>query len=88
MDALLQRLSSPAIAIPILAFVVCSVYKRLNAPSIIPQGVPWVGRDSSKLFADTRAFLSSFYGGKEWLEAGYEQVHPPLMFVSVLRIWR
>lgn len=79
MDALLQHLSSLTVAIPILVLAVCSVYKRLTAVSLLPEGVPWVGRESSKLFADTRAILASFNRGREWLETGYNQVDSPLL---------
>ena len=84
MDALLQHLQNPAIAIPILLFIVCSVYNRLTAVSNIPKGVPWVGKDSSKLFADTRASLASFGSVTKWLEIGYETVHSPILCLEML----
>ncbi|KAL9135843.1 MAG: hypothetical protein Q9175_002948 [Cornicularia normoerica] len=73
MDALLHRLSSPTVALPILLFVVFSVYNRLTAVSNIPAGLPWVGKDSSNLFANTRAKLASFTNVREWLEVGYNK---------------
>ena len=78
MEALLQRLSSPAVSIPILILLTYSLYHRLNAVSKVPEGVPWVGKDPSKLFADTRAFLASFNAVKGWLAVGYAKVpsHP------------
>ena len=77
MDALLQPLSSPAVALPVLFLVLYSVYSRFTSVYIVPVGLPWVGKDSSKLFADTRATLASFGNVKEWLEIGYNKVTSP-----------
>lgn len=83
MDALLQCLSSPALALPIIFLVVCSVYNRLTAVSNIPAGLPWIGKDPSKLFANTRANLASFSSVREWLEVGYNKVHSPLRWSPI-----
>ena len=74
MEAFIQRLSSPAVAVPVLLLVIYSVYNRLTAVSNFPAGLPWTGRDSSKWFANTRASLGSFTSCREYLEAGYKQV--------------
>ena len=74
MDALIQRLPSPLIAIPLLVLIASSLYNRLTALSKVPEGVPWVGKDPSKFFAGTRAFLASFTGVREWLASGYDKV--------------
>lgn len=84
MDTLLQRLQSPAVAVPIILFIIYSIYNRLTAVPNIPEGVPWIGKDPSKLFADTRAFLASFGNGREWLRIGYEKVHSPLLSLNLL----
>ena len=79
MNALLERLSNPAVSIPVLILLTYSLYHRLSAVSRVPEGVPWIGKDSSKLFADTRAFLASFNAVKDWLAVGYDKVpSPPL----------
>ena len=88
MDAILQRLSNPAVTIPILLLVVCSVYNRLTAQSNIPEGIPWIGKDSSKLFAGTRTLLASFTSVREWLELGYHKVPSPSPCVFTLKLPR
>jgi cytochrome P450 len=35
--------------------------------------LPWVGKDPTKLFAETRAHLSSFSKVRQWLSEGYHQ---------------
>lgn len=84
MDTLLQRLQSPAVAVAIILFIIYSIYNRLTAVPSIPEGVPWIGKDSSKLFAETRAFLASFGNVTEWLEIRYEKVHSPLLSLNLL----
>lgn len=74
MEALLQRLSSPTVALPILFLVIYSIYNRLTAVSSLPAGLPWIGKDSGKIFADTRANLASFSSVRDWLEVGYNKV--------------
>ena len=74
MDPLLQSLPSPAVALPILLLVVYSLYNRLTAVSNIPAGLQWIGKDPSKVFADTRANPASFTSVREWLEVGYSKV--------------
>ena len=78
MDAFTQRLSSPAVVFPVLLLVVYSVYNRLTAVSNIPAGLPWIGKDSSKWFANTRVNLASFTRCREYLEAGYKKVPLPV----------
>jgi len=74
MDALVERLSHPSYAVPISLLIVYSVYTRLTSTSTVPSGLPWVGKDSSKLFADTRATFASFSNVRKWLGEGYEKV--------------
>lgn len=73
MEALLERVFYPSFAIPIALFVVYSIYTRLTSTSTVPSGLPWVGKDSNKRFADTRATLASFSNVREWLGDGYEK---------------
>ena len=73
MEAFFQLLSTPSVAIPFLLFVTFSVHNRLTRYNI-PKGVPWIGKDTSKVFAGTRASIAGLKDVKKWLEAGYEQV--------------
>lgn len=81
MEALIQRLSSPAIALPLLSLVFYSLYKRLTAVSRIPADLPCISKYPSKVSADIRANLASITGVKDWLELGYNKVarlmYPP-----------
>lgn len=74
MDALIERLSNPTVAIIVALLVTYSIYSRLMATAAVPAGVPWIGKDSSKLFAETRATFASFNNVREWLGEGYEKV--------------
>ena len=78
MDAFLQRLLTPAVATPFLIFVIFSVYDRLTRYNI-PKGVPWIGKDTSKIFAGTRASIAGLKDVKKWLEVGYDQVYLHLL---------
>lgn len=74
MEAVQERLSNPALSLPIAVLVVYLIYKGLTAKSPIPQGLPWIGRDPKKLFSEKRAALSSFNNVRQWLNQGYEKV--------------
>ena len=74
MDGFLQRLSTPAVAIPSLLLLIFSVYNRLANVSNIPRGVPWIGKDTSKMFAGIRASIAGFTNVGKWLEVGYDKV--------------
>ena len=74
METLLQRLSSPTIAIPILLLIVYYLYNRLSAASDLPADLPCISKDPSKVSADIRPNLASFSSAKEWLELGYNKV--------------
>ena len=74
MDGFLERLSTPAITIPLFLLVIFSVYNRLTNVSVIPGGVPWIGKDTSKMFAGTRASIAGFNNVRKWLEVGYDKV--------------
>ena len=78
MDAFLQRLSTPAVIIPSLLFVIFSIYNRLTKVEI-PEGVPWIGKDTSKMFAGTRTSVAALKDVKKWLEVGYDQVFLQLL---------
>ena len=74
MEALIQRLSSPAIAVPVLLLLFYYLYKRLTSVSNIPADLPCISKDPSKVSADIRATLASFSSAKDWLELGYNKV--------------
>ena len=74
MDGFVQRLSTPTVAIPLLLLVIFFVYNRLTNVSNVPGGVPWIGKDTSKMFASTRASIAGFKNVRKWLEVGYHKV--------------
>lgn len=74
MEALIQRLSSPAIIFSILPLILYLLYKRPNASSNIPTNLPWISKDSSKVSAEISANLASLSSVKDWLELGYNKV--------------
>ena len=74
MESLIQRLSQPSYAIPVALFALYSIYSRLSYKSSVPPGIPWVGKSSSGLFAETRATFASFSNVCNWLGEGYEKV--------------
>ena len=76
MDGFLQHLSSPAVALSLVLFVIFSICNRLTNVSTITGGVPWIGKDTSKTFAGTRASIAGFNYFRKWLENGYDKVLP------------
>jgi cytochrome P450 len=46
------------------------IYSRHARPAL-PASLPWIGKDPHKLFAETRAHLSSFGRVRQWLNEGY-----------------
>ena len=77
MDRLFERLSDLPVAIPIAILVIYSGYRQLTAEPSVPTGVPWVGKEPNKVFADTRATFASFSNVRKWLGEGYEKVGWP-----------
>lgn len=82
MDVLAERFTNPAVAIPIVVLVLYFVYNRFAAGEAVPAGLPWVGKDPSKFFAETRAALQSFNCVRDWLNEGYEKARPLDMITS------
>ena len=70
----LELVTRPAVLISVFAFALVQLYKSLDAKSKTPLGVPWIGMDSRKVFAETRAHFSSFSNTKAWLHEGYLKV--------------
>ncbi|KAL9099371.1 MAG: hypothetical protein Q9163_005119 [Psora crenata] len=66
-------LTHPAVIISTLLFVLKQIYDGLSARSETPAGLPWVGLDENKLFAETRAHLSGLTNVREWLSEGYHK---------------
>lgn len=74
LDAIVRSLMNPAIFLPLFFVTVSTVYTSLTARAPLPTCIPWIGKDSNRLFAETRAHLSSFTQVKQWLQEGYEKV--------------
>ncbi|KAF2436506.1 cytochrome P450 [Tothia fuscella] len=72
LDAIIERLSSPFIWIPLLFACVSILNSRITARKTTPKGLPWIGK-SSGLFAETRAHISSFNNVRQWLGEGYKK---------------
>lgn len=77
MDALLEHLWDPVVAVPLALLVIYFIYGHLTAVPPVPTGLPWIGRDPSKLFSESRASLASFNNIRQWLNEGYEKIHSP-----------
>ena len=73
MDALIERLSKPLVFVPLLLVVISILYSQLTAKKEVPPELPWVGKESNKLFAGTRAHFLSFIKAQQWLTEGYER---------------
>lgn len=74
METVLDRLTTPAVAIPLLVFSLYTLYTYLTSEPLIPAELPWIGKRSNKLFAETRAHFASFHNVRNWLAEGYEKV--------------
>jgi len=70
----LDYLTRPAVAVPLVIVLLYKAYAQLTAISPVPTDLPWIGRDFGKIFSETRAHLSSFNNVREWLAEGYGQV--------------
>jgi hypothetical protein len=69
-----EFLARPVILFP-LGFVLLSVlYSLATSNDRLPETIPWIGKDCTKLFAETRAHFSSFSNVRQWLQAGYGKV--------------
>ena len=67
-------LTRPAVLITLLGLLLVQVYRSLSSQSEIPPELPWIGKDSRKAFAETRAHFSSLTRLQYWLAEGYEKV--------------
>jgi len=59
-----------------LSFLFYVFHAQLTYKPEFPPNVPWVGKDSSKFFAESRAMISSFNNARRWLAEGYEKASP------------
>jgi hypothetical protein len=57
-----------------LVFISYMLYSRLTYKPEIPSNLPWIGRESSKHFAEMRATFSSIGNTRKWLAEGYKKV--------------
>ncbi|RDI89562.1 hypothetical protein Vi05172_g121 [Venturia inaequalis] len=69
----MEYLFSPWVWMPLLFVIVSTIYSRLTATLPPPSDLPWVGKDSSKTFAETRAHLASFSNVRQLLHEGYNK---------------
>lgn len=67
MDTLAGRLSDLLVVLSIILVEVSVIYSQWTKEDL-PSGLPWVGRESNKLFAETRANFASFYKVRQWLD--------------------
>jgi hypothetical protein len=59
----------------LVSFILVSIiYSYATSCKSLPLSIPWIGKDSRKLFAETRAHLTSFTKVKQWLQEGYDKV--------------
>ena len=75
MDVIFERLASHPVSTTVACILLYSLFTRLVAPTLIPKGVPWVGKQSNWLLSETWANLSSFNNVPNWLGEGYEKVY-------------
>lgn len=73
MEALIERLSNPLVFVPLLFILVSILHSYLTGEKEVPPSLPWIGKESNKLFAETRAHLASFTKVRQWLTEGYER---------------
>jgi hypothetical protein len=73
-NVIVERLSSPFIWMPLLFVAISMLYSRLTAILPPPTELPWIGKCSNKMFAETRAHLTSFNNVRQWLNEGYNKV--------------
>ncbi|TID17437.1 hypothetical protein E2P81_ATG08009 [Venturia nashicola] len=69
----MEYLSSPFVWMPLLFVIVSTIYSRLTATLPPPSDLPWVGKNSSNMFAETRAHLTSFNNIRQLLHEGYNK---------------
>ena len=85
-DSLLQLLSHRGILYPLCFVVVAWFYSRVTSCKSLPEEIPWVGKDSRKLFAETRAHFTSFTKVRQWLGEGYAKVCLEMKCQSLMRV--
>lgn len=69
-----ELVTSPAALVSVLVLVLVQIIQGLAKTSKVPEGVPWVGKDAGRLFAETRAHLGSFSKAITYLTEGYQKV--------------
>lgn len=73
MDVILDRLTSHPIATAVSCIVLYTALTRLTAPTLVPKTLPWVGKRSNRLFAETWATFESFANVPIWMGEGYNK---------------
>ena len=74
MDAIVERVSSHPVITAATCIILYTFYTRLTAPTLVPKNIPWVGKQSDRLFSETWAALRSIAHVPVWLKEGYEEV--------------
>jgi hypothetical protein len=69
---------------PLFFFIFYIAYGQLTYKPQIPSNIPWIGKDSSKLFAETRAMIPIFGNVRKWLAEGYKKACPWKPFANLL----
>lgn len=84
LEATSELVPRPALLLPICFVILSVLYSLATASDSLPTTIPWIGKDPHKLFAETRAHLSSFTKVRQWLKAGYDKVCPRARRVMVI----
>ena len=74
MLSILERLASPAFAVPLAVIALYSIYSRLGARASIASGLPWVGKGANGVFSHTAATVLSLTNLQQWMAEGYKAV--------------
>lgn len=74
MDVAFERISSHPIVTAISCILLYILFIRLTTPTALPKGLPWVGKQSDRLFSETWACLMSIRNSPNLLRNGYEKV--------------
>ena len=82
---LLAPMTLPIIITSLCLFVIIQLFFSLSAETKTPENVPWLGKDSRKIFAESRAHFSSFVDYRKWITDGYENVRIRVLSLSAVR---
>ncbi|KIV98586.1 uncharacterized protein PV09_09620 [Verruconis gallopava] len=66
-------LPQPTVFLSLCFVLVSVIYSFATSYERLPTTIPWIGKDASKLFAETRAHFASFSRIRQWLKIGYDK---------------